>query len=165
MGALEISVGRVVPTRSPKATTLRLVTSEDVERVRQEMAARQATPKSLRERKVAEGTYLRELSGMRLGEPSRKVTATPGYLDMAIRVVGFALAAMVCFVVGLALMDFSSVEPGGSLLVQPGDTLWSVATLVPEAPSVSAAVEDIKELNGLRSDILNVGQGLILPRY
>ena len=95
----------------------------------------------------------------------RGTSARPSLLDLSIRAAGFVLAAMVCFVVGLALMNYSAVERGESVVVQAGDTLWSVAVSVPEAPSVSAAMEDIKELNDLRSDVLNVGQGLILPRY
>ncbi len=157
MSAQEISGVRLVPSRSPKVSALRLVTSEDVERVRRELAARQATEDRLRKEKASVGGANRQIVG--------GMSVRPSLLDLSIRVAGFVLAAMVCFVVGLALMNYSAVERGESVVVQAGDTLWSVAVSVPEAPSVSAAMEDIKELNDLRSDVLNVGQGLILPRY
>lgn len=158
MSAQEISGVRVVPSRSPKVSALRLVTSEDVERVRRELAARQATEDRLRKEKASIG-------GAHRRQVVRGTSVRPSLLDLSIRAAGFVLAAMVCFVVGLALMNYSAVERGESVVVQAGDTLWSVAVSVPEAPSVSAAMEDIKELNDLRSDVLNVGQGLILPRY
>ncbi len=158
MSAQEISGVRVVPTRSSKVSALRLVTSEDVERVRKEWASRQAVEAEVvAGRGVGNGAFCRQ-SLSKLSVPS-------GLLDVTIRAAGFVLAAMVCFVIGLLLMDYSAVEGGESVVVQAGDTLWSVAMSVPAAPSVSAAVEDIKELNDLNSDILSVGQDLILPRY
>ena len=158
MSVQEISGVHVVSTRSPKVSALRLVTSEDVERLRRELASRRAGESTPPGRKGVSAGVVRQ-------QPSPKPFASFGLLDMTIRAAGFVLAAMVCFVIGVLLMDYSAVDRGGSVVVQTGDTLWSVAMTVPEAPSVSAAVEDIKELNGLSSDILNVGQDLILPRY
>lgn len=158
MSAQEISGVRVVSAKSPKVSALRLVTSEDIERLRKELASRRAVEiVPLGEKGVATGAFYRQ--------PSTKPFVSSGLLDLAIRASGFVLAAMVCFVIGMLLMEYSTVDRGESVVVQTGDTLWSVAMSVPEAPSVSSAVEDIKELNGLSSDILNVGQDLVLPRY
>lgn len=158
MSVQEISGVHVVSTRSPKVSALRLVTSENVEQLRRELASHRAGETAPPGRKCVKAGVLRQ-------QPSPKSLASFGLLDLTIRAAGFVLAAMVCFVIGVLLMDYSAVDRGGSVVVQTGDTLWSVAMSVPEAPSVSAAVEDIKELNGLSSDILNVGQDLILPRY
>ncbi len=157
MSAQEISDVHVVSTRSLKVSALRLVTSEDLERVRRELAVRQVTPGFLKAGMASEG--------LRLRQSLRRELIASRFLDLAIRIAGFVLAVMVCFVVGLALLEYSGVDSGGRVVVQTGDTLWTVAMSVPEAPSIMAAVEDIKELNGLRSDTLSAGQDLILPRY
>ena len=157
MGAQEISSVRLVSTRSMKVSTLRLVTSEDVERARKELVARQATSTFAGKGAATEG--------MRLQHAPRQVPVASRFLDLTIRVAGFVFATMVFFVIGVALVNYSEVESGGRVVVQTGDTLWSVAMSVPEVPSITAAIEDIKELNGLQSDTLSVGQDLIIPRY
>ena len=58
---------------------------------------------------------------------------------------------------GLHLAGVSSV------VVEPGDTLWSIAASVAEEEDVRAVVDRIQELNGLESADLVPGQVLQLP--
>jgi LysM repeat protein len=50
-----------------------------------------------------------------------------------------------------------------SVVVQPGDTLWSVATSLDGDGDVRAVVDEIQQLNGLDSEVLLPGQTLLLP--
>ena len=50
-----------------------------------------------------------------------------------------------------------------SVVVQPGDTLWSIASPVARGADVRAVVDQIRQLNGLRSADLTPGQVLQLP--
>ena len=50
-----------------------------------------------------------------------------------------------------------------SVVVQPGDTLWSIAADAAGTDDVRAVVDRIQELNGLRGTLLMPGQVLQLP--
>ena len=50
-----------------------------------------------------------------------------------------------------------------SVVVQSGDTLWSIATTLDGDGDVRALVDEIQELNGLNSAVLVPGQTLLLP--
>jgi nucleoid-associated protein YgaU len=50
-----------------------------------------------------------------------------------------------------------------SVTVQPGDTLWSIATSLDGDGDVRAVVDEIQELNGLNGAALVPGQTLLLP--
>ena len=50
-----------------------------------------------------------------------------------------------------------------SVVVQPGDTLWSIARGAAGTDDVREVVGRIQELNGLRSTVLVPGQVLELP--
>ena len=50
-----------------------------------------------------------------------------------------------------------------SVVVDPGDTLWSIAATVAPEEDVRLVVDRIQELNGLRSTELVPGQVLLLP--
>ena len=50
-----------------------------------------------------------------------------------------------------------------SVVVQPGDTLWSIAESVADGADVRAVVDRIQELNGLEGSDLTPGQTLQLP--
>jgi nucleoid-associated protein YgaU len=52
---------------------------------------------------------------------------------------------------------------GSSVVVQPGDTLWSIASAVAEGADVRGVVDEIQELNGLDGAALRPGQVLVLP--
>ena len=50
-----------------------------------------------------------------------------------------------------------------SVVVRPGDTLWSIASAVAEGADVRVVVDEIQELNGLSGSELVPGQTLRLP--
>src|SRR4051812_40060941 len=50
-----------------------------------------------------------------------------------------------------------------SVVVQPGDTLWSIASSLDSGGDVRAVVDEIQELNGLRTSALRPGQILLVP--
>lgn len=87
-------------------------------------------------------------------------------------------AALVVLVVALALMSLDVLSSGRALaetvpptvevatttaLVTPGDSLWSIARSVAPSEDPRAVVADIRELNGLRSNLIQPGQVLLVP--
>ncbi|MFD2093877.1 LysM peptidoglycan-binding domain-containing protein [Blastococcus deserti] len=50
-----------------------------------------------------------------------------------------------------------------SVVVRPGDTLWSIASSVAGGADVRAVVDEIQQLNGLDGTQLLPGQALVLP--
>ncbi|HEY0637903.1 MAG TPA: LysM peptidoglycan-binding domain-containing protein [Pseudonocardiaceae bacterium] len=83
-----------------------------------------------------------------------------------------ALLALVLLVaaavVGLALLRAAAVDDGvpnstAVVEVQPGETLWDLATRVaPDSPT-PAVVDRIRELNGMRGSTLYPGLPLVVP--
>jgi LysM repeat protein len=53
--------------------------------------------------------------------------------------------------------------PAPSIVVQPHDTLWSIATRTSTRRDPYAAVAEIQKLNGLDGYVVHPGQTLILP--
>ncbi|AWE42612.1 MULTISPECIES: LysM peptidoglycan-binding domain-containing protein [unclassified Actinobaculum] len=87
------------------------------------------------------------------------------HMILALRLAFGALAAAALVVLGLGIGSLFVPAPGDSVVVQSGDTLWSIAATLPDAPDTATAVADIKAQNGLTSDAIAVGQVLELPRY
>ena len=74
------------------------------------------------------------------------------------------LAACSLATVGLAKVAYGGSTPAdATVVVQPGDTLWSIATAHYPADDVRARVDDIERLNGLQSPLIEVGETLHLP--
>ncbi len=75
-----------------------------------------------------------------------------------------AVAAVLCLSVGFALGARGSVDRGYStVVVQPGDTLWSIASARYPGDDVRIRVQDIEQANGLAGPTIEVGQSLRLP--
>ena len=75
-----------------------------------------------------------------------------------------AAAAVVLATGALAVVAHGgSARPASTVVVQPGDTLWSIAATHYPADDVRARVQDIEDLNGLRSPEIRPGQTLELP--
>lgn len=52
----------------------------------------------------------------------------------------------------------------GSHVVQPGDTLWSIAEGIAEPGSdIREVVSDLKTLNAMPTSSLQIGQALLIP--
>jgi hypothetical protein len=50
-----------------------------------------------------------------------------------------------------------------SVVVEPGDSLWSIAEAVSDGEDVRTVIDRIQELNGLEGSVLVPGQVLQLP--
>jgi hypothetical protein len=76
------------------------------------------------------------------------------------------LLAGVCAVLAAPASD-ASPPPGAAptVVVRPGDTLWSIATRYEPGPDPLAAIERIRRLNGLSGYRIEVGQTLTLPAH
>jgi LysM repeat protein len=75
-----------------------------------------------------------------------------------------AVAAVFLVGVGLAMAAHGSTSTGyTTVVVQPGDTLWSIASEHYPADDVRVRVQDIEQANGLDGPIIEAGQTLRLP--
>jgi hypothetical protein len=84
--------------------------------------------------------------------------------------------AVVVFVAVLAVVGLFGLNAGRSaagstatgaptaqVVVQPGQTLWQVAsTAMPDADP-REAIDRVRELNGLQSSVVHPGQALLVP--
>ena len=71
------------------------------------------------------------------------------------------LALSVSF--GLTVVAHGGTAAETTVVVQPGDTLWSIAAEHYPASDVRAKVEEIERANGLRSPVIQIGETLRLP--
>jgi hypothetical protein len=82
-----------------------------------------------------------------------------------------ALLALLLVLTGLVavLLAASTGEaatPAGSaptVVVQPGDTLWSIAARYAPGPDPFGTIERIRQVNGLDGYTVHAGQRLVLP--
>ncbi len=74
----------------------------------------------------------------------------------------FALAVAVS--VSLAVVAHGgTAAQDATMVVQPGDTLWSIAAAHYPSDDVRARVQDIETANGLKSPVIEAGETLHLP--
>jgi len=78
------------------------------------------------------------------------------------------LLAAVAAVAALSIAFSLGARGGGktrytTVVVEPGDTLWSIASEHYPADDVRVRVDDIEQANGLRGPAIQVGQSLRLP--
>lgn len=77
---------------------------------------------------------------------------------------GAAVIAAIVMSVGLAAQAHGDVHaPAQTVVVQPGDSLWSIASSNYPSDDIRERVEDIVELNHLSSDTVIAGETLQLP--
>ena len=86
-----------------------------------------------------------------------------------IRPVGRALAVLilaVCVSLGLAVVAHggSTGDAYATVVVQPGDTLWSIAAERYPGDDVRGRVDRIERANGLSNPVIVAGETLRLPR-
>ncbi len=94
---------------------------------------------------------------------------------MRLTVRGRFLLVLVLAVVALSVVGFVTGRLSGAnsdrsrpaaqrtLVVQPGDTLWSIAKEVAPGGDVRKTVYEIRKLNGLSDAMIISGQVLVLP--
>jgi nucleoid-associated protein YgaU len=96
------------------------------------------------------------VSGLRLTRRARRLSAI---LALAVGVaIGSWLGPL--FASGSEDFRLAGVQ---SVVVQPGDTLWSIAADAAGTDDVREVVDRIQELNGLQGSVLMPGQVLELP--
>ncbi|HXD82751.1 MAG TPA: LysM peptidoglycan-binding domain-containing protein [Candidatus Acidoferrum sp.] len=65
---------------------------------------------------------------------------------------------------GLAIVAHGgTASQDATVVVQPGDTLWSIAAQRYPSDDVRARVDDIEQANGLHSPVIEAGELLKLP--
>ena len=83
----------------------------------------------------------------------------------AVHVRRWAAVVGVVAVAALALASAAhgDTRPASKVVVQPGDTLWSIAAEHYPSDDVRVRVQDIEQANGLRGPVIEAGQTLTLP--
>lgn len=76
---------------------------------------------------------------------------------LAFAAVALAAGIFLASVLGIG------VQAGGSILAQPGDSLWSIAASMDTGFPTEKVVSDLAELNG--SSQITAGQEILLPAY
>lgn len=91
-----------------------------------------------------------------------RATRTGGYHRL--RRLALVLGVVALASAGLAVGAHGSSNPAyTTVVVQPGDTLWSIASEHYPADDVRVRVEDIEQANGLHGPGIEAGQTLRLP--
>lgn len=93
------------------------------------------------------------------------------FASKAAKIVGYFITlAAVLVLAALAGLALGESNPGAlpeesvrTYVVQPGDSLWSIAQKADSSATQSATIEQIRALNSLASDHLQVGQSLVIP--
>ena len=75
----------------------------------------------------------------------------------------FALAAAASLWLAVVAHGGTAGQDSTTVVVQPGDTLWSIAAERYPADDVRARVHDIESANGLKSPLIQAGEMLQLP--
>ena len=107
-----------------------------------------------------------------IGTRERAKTLTDGHIRLTRRGrLALLVAAVLCMLLGFLLGDTLSFTAGTispapaahSIVVQPGQTLWGIATQVAPHADPRATIQQIIVLNHLPSTGLQVGQSLAVP--
>jgi hypothetical protein len=74
------------------------------------------------------------------------------------------VVVVVCVSVGLSKVALGDSPPvNATVVVQPGDTLWGIASTRYPTDDIRVRVDEIERLNGLHSPQIEVGETLKLP--
>ena len=74
------------------------------------------------------------------------------------------MVAVIAVSVGLSKVALGDSRPvDATVVVQPGDTLWSIAAEHYPSADIRARVEAIERANGLHSPVIQIGETLRLP--
>ena len=95
-------------------------------------------------------------------QPTRSLRPPSGF-RIGARWLAVALLVLVSAVIMAVAAHGGSPQPDTTVVVQPGDTLWSIAANRYPSDDVRVRVEDIEHANGMQSPDLKVGQTLRLP--
>jgi hypothetical protein len=98
-----------------------------------------------------------------LRRPALRLTRRGRAVVLAFFVLMASLASAVLFTTASRASD-PDTGPAPTVVVQPHDTLWSIATRTAPRRDPYAAVAEIQRLNGLDGYVVHPGQTLVLPR-
>jgi len=88
---------------------------------------------------------------------------SPRRIRPAGRLIAVVLMAL-SVSLGLAVVAHGGTPaPESTLVVQPGDTLWSIAAQRYPSDDIRARVGDIERANGLQTPVVEAGEILRLP--
>lgn len=95
--------------------------------------------------------------------PPLRLTRRGRAVILALFVLMASLASAVLFATASRAND-PAAGPAPTVVVQPHDTLWSIATRTSRRRDPYAAVADLQRLNHLSGYVVHPGETLILPR-
>ena len=98
-----------------------------------------------------------------LRRPPVRLTRRGRAVVLAFFVLMASLASAVLFTTASRASD-PDTGPAPTVVVQPHDTLWSIATRAAPRRDPYAAVADIRRMNDLQGYVVHPGQTLKLPR-
>jgi len=104
-----------------------------------------------------------------MSRPGTVATIRPSRLRLTRRgrvlLVGLLLllVAGVAAILSPAARGADPAGPAPTAVVQPGDTLWSVAERHQPSRDPFAVIQEIRRLNGLEDNTVHAGQELTLP--
>jgi nucleoid-associated protein YgaU len=102
--------------------------------------------------------------GVRRSRPRLRLTRRARRLALVLALAaGVALGSWLAPLLGVGSGGGLHLAGVSSVVVRPGDTLWSIASPVAADGDVRAAVDEIRQMNGLTSADLVPGQTLQLP--
>jgi LysM repeat protein len=97
-----------------------------------------------------------------LRRPPLRLTRRGRAVVLAFFVLMASLASAVLFTTASRASD-PETGPASTVVVQPHDTLWSIATRTSPRRDPYAAVAEIQRLNNLDGYVVHPGETLILP--
>jgi hypothetical protein len=95
--------------------------------------------------------------------PPLRLTRRGRAVVLAFFVLMASLASAVLFATASRAND-PDTGPAPTVVVQPHDTLWSIATRTSPRRDPYAAVADLQRLNNLTGYVVHPGETLVLPR-
>ena len=98
-----------------------------------------------------------------LRRPPLRLTRRGRTVVLAFFVLLASLASAVLFTTASRASD-PDTGPAPTVVVQPHDTLWSIATRTSPRRDPYAAVAEIQRLNNLEGYVVHPGETLVLPR-
>ena len=101
--------------------------------------------------------------GVRAIEPSVRLTKRGRVVVLIFLALVASLASAVLFTTA-SHADGPAPGPAPTIVVQPDDTLWGIASREIPKRNNQDGVDELRRLNGLRTPDLQPGQVLTLPR-
>ena len=98
-----------------------------------------------------------------LRQPPLRLTRRGRAVVLGFFVLMSSLASAI-LLAGASRADEPPTGPAPSVVVQPHDTLWSIATRAAPERDPFAAIAEIKKINNLQGYVIHPGQTLELPR-